>query len=283
MLYFILVNYNNSQYSINCIESILKNRGDNSLKIFIVDNNSSIEEKSKLSSWNDSEKYKEFVQLIFLEKNIGYFPAINTAYIDILDCLNEKDMVVIGNNDLEFDELFIDVLQKKKYPEDVFVISPDIINNDNNHQNPAIRKKYSKLQILYLELYHLHYFIAVLINLFSSVIKFRGSQKSKKGCQESGYVSIGYGACYVLTHRYFQNIKEIPHYLFLMNEENALSNIVFKHNGRIFYDTDLVVFHKEHSSVSKLQSKNKYKIGQESYKISKKHFKNSTLYDKKIK
>lgn len=282
VFYFILVNYNNSDYSIDCIKSILR-QGICAVKIYIVDNASVVEEKNKLFSWVTSEKLNQVVELLFLERNIGYFPAINRVYIDIFTLLKKNDLLFIGNNDLILKRDFIEKMITRTFSDDIFVISPDIVNRNNNHQNPAVRKKYSKLQLLYLDIYHCHYVFALLINLCSTIIKFRGSQKSKEGWKESGFISVGYGACYVLTHNYWENIKEIPHYLFLMNEENALSDVVFKNGGRIYYDKDLVVYHMEHSSLLKLPKYNKYRIEQESYRISKKYFCNADLYDKNIK
>ena len=273
----LFVNYNNSDYSINCVDSLVENKSLINLTIMIIDNNSIEKEKIKLLKW---QAVNSSVNVVYLEKNIGYFPALNYGLNQYKK--NEYDYVVIGNNDLLFQSNFLSILEQKQYNKDIFVISPNIINKDNNHQNPAVREKYTRLQLFYLEIYHLHYFFALLINIISSAIKFRGSQKSKNGWDKSGYISIGYGACYILTRNYLSKIKEIPSYLFLMNEENALSDIVFRNGGRIYYDKNLVVNHMEHSSILKIPKRKKYYIEQESYRISKKHFNNAELYDHKI-
>jgi GT2 family glycosyltransferase len=253
---------------------------DIELYMVIVDNNSINEEKEKLIKWNDDSGYKN-VDYFFLEENIGYFPAINYG---LLNCnkTDVADYVIIGNNDLIFNGDFLHILSQKKYTNEVFIIAPDIINKGNNHQNPHVAYKYSKLQLIYLELYHFNYCIAHLIDIISSIFHFRGMQKSKDGYEIPQFISIGYGACYILTKQYIKNIKVVPTYLFLMNEENALSDEVFKHGGRIFYDPDLIVYHIENTSVKKILSRNMYKIMQESYKISKKHFNNAFLYDRNI-
>lgn len=276
MIHIIIVNYNNSIFSIGCVKSIEKSFAN--YKIHIVDNNSTANDRSKLETLRGIPD----VYIYLLDKNMGYFPALNYGFQQIKSELTPNDYVIIGNNDLDFSVDFYTRLNKKKYPETVFVVSPDIVNCDDNHQNPAVRIKYSRLQLLYLDLYHFHYVCACLINFVSRFVKFKGSQKSKEGWKEPGFISIGYGACYVLTPHYWEKINEIPHYLFLMNEENSLSDIVFKHDGRIYYDPDLVVNHMEHSSVSIAPKKTIYRICQKSYKESKKHFDNSKLYDKYI-
>lgn len=276
MFYLILVNYNNASFSKEYVKSALSLTSDCS--IHIVDNNSKYEERVELENWEKPIQ----VTIHFLNDNIGYFPALNYAYQIIKKQLTLKDIVVIGNNDLVFDKKFFSILKHKLYNKDVFVVCPDIINIGGNHQNPAIITKYSKSQLLFLDLYHSCYFMALLINGVSSIFKFRGKQKSKPEHDKSQYISIGYGACFILTSEYFTRIDEIPSYLFLMNEENSLSDIVFKNGGRLFYDCELKVNHMEHSSVTKIPSKNRFKIEQHSYRISKQHFDNSKLYDKEL-
>lgn len=276
MVYIIIVNYNNTHFSIECLNSIKAMGLD--YFFYVVDNNSKKEEKEKLKQL----EYNEKVELIYLDQNVGYFPALDHGYQKVRQKLNGNDYVVIGNNDLSFSHDFFDKMLAKNYTESTYVICPDIVNCDENHQNPAITTKYSKMQLLYLDLYHAHYIFALAINYISRFFKFRGSQKSKEGWQEPGFISIGYGACFILTRNYWEHIPEIPNYLFLMNEENALSDIVFKHGGRIYYDPELVVNHLEHSSVVKLPSRKKYMIEQESYRESKRHFDNSKLYDKML-
>jgi GT2 family glycosyltransferase len=281
LVIFIHVNYNGTLETINCVNSIFGCfDSECNVNIIIVDNNSSVNEKDKIINWYETQD-QSIVKLLMLKENIGYFSALNYGLMQSTK-ISDADFVVIGNNDLIFNKNFISNILKKNYGEDVFVVSPDIINNGGNHQNPHVVYKYSRLQLIYLDIYHLHYIFAYMINFFSAIIKFRGMQKSRKGCETRQFISIGYGACYILTKKYLINIKKIPSYLFFMNEENALSNEVFKHGGRILYDPELVVFHTENTSAKKILRKKLYEIEQQSYRTSKKYFKNSLLYDKKL-
>lgn len=274
----IFVNYNNSQKSIDCINSILDSKNDFFQKrIIIVDNKSVKEELHKIRDFCFSN---DQVELVSLGQNIGYFPALNYALTKTIDDLNDYEYIIVGNNDLIFRKDFFKILGEFKADPSMFVIAPNIVNLDNNHQNPQIILRYGKMQLVFLEFYHRSYFFAYLFGLISRVIKFRSSQKSKPGHEASQFISIGYGACYILSKRYIDQIGELPAYLFLMNEENALSDLVFKHGGRIYYDHELIVDHAEHSSVGQAPKFKLYKIAQESYRISKKHFNNRFLYDK---
>lgn len=274
----LFVNYNNSAFTIKCCDSIFEHSGDVEVNIIVVDNNSNEKNKEDLKKYEAGHR----MNVLFLQDNIGYFPALNMGYQSNPDLIRHSDFIVIGNNDLIFNSPFFNLLQSRQYEDDVFVVCPDIVNLDNNHQNPQVAIKYSKWQLLFLELYHWSYFMAVFMDMVSNIIKIRGKQKSRKDHETSRYISIGYGACYILTRQYITEVGEIPSYLFLMNEENALSDIVFKHNGRLYYDAELSVDHQEHSSVGLAQKRKLYSICQQSYRISKQHFNNKYLFDKQL-
>lgn len=276
----IFVNYNNSQKSIDCINSILNSERDKFENRIIIVDNKSVESEYKIIE--EFCERNEKIELVSLMENIGYFPALNYAITNTIEDLITYEFLIVGNNDLIFREDFFQTLVDFEIDSSMFVISPDIVNLDDNHQNPQIIIKYSLPQLVFLELYHLSYFFASLFGAISRFLKFRSSQKSKQGFDKSQFISIGYGACYVLTKRYIQQIGELPSYLFLMNEENALSDVVFKNNGRIYYYNKLVVSHVEHSSVGQAPKSKLYRIAQKSYKISKKHFNNRLLFDRAL-
>jgi GT2 family glycosyltransferase len=279
----IIVNYNNSKKSIECVSSLIDQDKLERLSIHIVDNGSIESEMSLLkNNFSKSNYINSSINLHFLHENVGYFPAISKIYNELSIDGFDFDYLIIGNNDLKFSINFIHKLSEKKYDESVFVISPDIINSDGTHQNPQVLIKYSSLQLLFLEFYHFHYFFAYAISLVSKFLKFRTSQNNKQGYDKSQFISIGYGACYILTKNYLKNVGFIPSYLFLMNEENALSDIVFKNNGRIYYDNSLIIYHLEHSSINSVPKRKMYDIVQKSYKISKLHFNNKNLFDKQL-
>lgn len=277
-LLFIFVNYNNTQFSIKCVDSLLKRRFELvNIDIVVVDNNSSEKEKKLLRDWERSQ----LVNLYMLDENMGYFPALNKG-LNKYGGKKNYQYVIIGNNDLVFDDNFLPHLHSQQYNTDVFVVAPNIVNMDNCHQNPQVRKKYSRLQLIYLDLYHSSYYVASLLLFFSKYLKFRSSNKDRVGHDKSQYILKGYGACYILTRRYLDVIKGIPDYLFLMNEESALTDVVLKNNGRTYYDKDLLVNHMEHTSVGKLSNKGLYKIAKDSYEKSRQYFSNGDLCDKNI-
>ena len=83
----------------------------------IINNNSIEQERMKLSKW---QTINSSVNVVYLEKNIGYFPALHYGLNQYKK--NEYDYVIVGNNDLLFQGDFLSILEKKQYNKDVFVI-----------------------------------------------------------------------------------------------------------------------------------------------------------------
>jgi GT2 family glycosyltransferase len=276
---FILVNFNNSQKSIDCVNSIINNIKDN-YELYIVDNASVISEKEKLNKWNTENG--KIIHLIWLDKNVGYFPAISYVYKNYFHKIKSTDFLIIGNNDLIFENNFFSILSDRIYNNDIYAIAPSVINNNGIKQNPHILRKYTYKQHLFLEFYYFTYYNALFINFISNFFKLRQSQKNKNGCNTSQYISIGYGAVYILNKNFINFVNYIPDYLFLMNEECALSKAIFDNGGRLFYDKELVVYHKEHSSINLVPNKTIYDISKKSYIVSKKYFNNLNIYDKNL-
>lgn len=279
---FIHVNYNNSFLTINCVESILniKVTQNNNKKIIIVDNGSRIEEKDKLINWQ-KKIIDESIILVFNDLNLGYFKAINIA-ISLLNNEEKKSYIIIGNNDLKFDESFISNLQFKKYDKNIYVIAPNIINTDGVHQNPHLIKKISLLKRIYYLLYNTNYNVAIVLNYIVSIFSLRSSQKDKLGFEKSRFITMGFGACYILTPYFFIRNEKLDDYLFLMGEEAMLANQILKSGGRSYYDSSLIVYHDDHATFKNIPAIQTYNFNRESYQISKKNFNFSEIHDKQI-
>ena len=71
MVYIIIVNYNGSQDTIECIKS-LSNIKYKNYKIVVVDNNSQKNDVEKLEKYNGNE-----IELIKLDENLGFAKANN--------------------------------------------------------------------------------------------------------------------------------------------------------------------------------------------------------------
>jgi GT2 family glycosyltransferase len=251
MILVITVNYNNSNLTNEMIETI-NTSFTNQIDIIVVDNNS--KDKYLLNKYSNSK-------FILLDKNIGYFPAINKG----LEGINIADYeyVIICNNDLKFDFCFFDLLMHNKYDDNIYAICPKIIDLDGINQNPMLDKRISKFKIFFYDLYYKNYYFGQILYKIWQIIK---SKKSKKSTDESRHIFMGYGAIYVLCKNFFSHNLKLDSPPFLMGEESFLAYQIYNTGGIEYYDHTLKVIHKDHSTCSKLNKRKMYNITKESYK-----------------
>lgn len=259
---FVTVNFNNSEITINYIDSILKSDCFDS-EIVIIDNNSNISEKKILT-----EKIKKDIKVIFLNENIGYFSGLNKG-IEHLIKNNSFDYIFISNNDITFPKSLKKSLENKdscfkKYP----VISPSIITLDGIYQNPHVKDSipfYKEIAYDLLYANYLIYKILIFLKLkFSFLLKSKNLIIEDKNPSE---IYQGYGACYILTRNFFNYYKFLDSPTFLMGEELFLTQQINKIGFNIFYDPSIRVNHIDHASLSKIPSKHFFKICKESHAI----------------
>lgn len=271
---FIHVNFNSSEQTINCIESIL-NCEKKSI-IIIVDNNSIPSEKAKIILWNNNNNNNNnryegaIIHFIFQTSNIGYFGAINSGlnYIKTNNLLTE--FVIIGNNDLIFENSFFEELKNSNFGRKIFVLAPNIIKASGIHQNPFALKKTTFTRKLLHRIFYSHYFIAKIILFISSILNIGKSSQNRKGFEISQIIFAGHGSCYVLTKSYFTSNLYLDDKSFLMGEEYIFAKQIRNSGGHIFYLSSLIVRHDEHSSIKKMPSKTIYIYMQKAYRIIKK-------------
>ena len=242
----ITVNYNNSELTNKMIESILAD----DLDIIVVDNNSN--DKSILNQTSN-------IEYIFLKENIGYFPALNIGLKKVN--IKDYDYIIICNNDLKFSSDFFTILYKKLFPDNVYAVCPRILDLDNVDQNPMLDKKISKFKVFFYDLYYKNYYLGqFLYNVWQKI-----KQKRITVNLEHRQVFMGYGAIYILTKNFFKKNLELETPPFLMFEETFLAHQIYESGGIEFFDSDLLVYHQDHSTCSKVPRKQMYDICKESY------------------
>lgn len=255
---FICVNYNNSNYTKEYINSVLTFRNDCSLKIIIVDNASEKDDIDQL----DKISFQE-VEIIKSNKNVGYSKGLNIG----IDSINEGeyDYIVIGNNDLVFDECFISILSGLSFNENIFVVAPSIIKLDGTHQNPHILKRFNKVQRVYRYFYFKSYYSSIIFQKLYNMLRFFLKQSKNEKYSEPFEILMGYGACYVLTPCFFKDSSRLDAPGFLMGEEGVLANQIAKFKGKTLFVPALIVNHHDHTSIGKLPSKTMFNYNREAY------------------
>ena len=259
-LAFICVNYNNINFTIEFIDSIKKIKNDIPFTIIVVDNCSIDDSVEKL---NEMEKDNENLIVVYSKTNVGYFKGLNLG-INKLDT-NTYDYIVIGNNDLTFDNNFVEKLQSKNYQEDVLVIAPNIIRMDGIHQNPHIINKFRTLEKVYRRIYFSNYYISIVLQRFYNLLRSNLKPIDREGFDVEQVITMGYGACYILTRNFLKNFNNLDAPNFLMGEEGVIANQVLSVNGKTLYDPHLIANHHDHSSIGKVSSRKLYNFSKESY------------------
>lgn len=262
---FVFTNFNNAYFTINAIKSLQENIDNYS--IVVVDNFSDANDIEKLRSL-DKEKN---VKIIFNNSNVGYFKGLNIGINYLRQYESQINCMVVGNNDILFNNDFYQKLIKNKnlflkYP----VISPNIITKDGFHQNPHVIKKIGKLREIIYDLYHLNFFLAKIILFIASISKKITSRKDMLFYEIPGEIYQGYGACYILTPLFFENFKELESPTFLMYEEYFLTLQLQKNGFKVYYEPSISIMHLMHASTNKLPSKLKWKFSRDSHKLHRK-------------
>lgn len=264
--YFIAVNYNNSAFTISYIDSVnrlIKTEKDN-IQIIIVDN---LSEGHDINILKKYILHKDNVLLIENTENIGYFKALNTGISTIPD--KQNSLIIIGNNDLEFNEDFLLKLKQVEYDEKTLVLAPNIITKDGVHQNPHVVNRVSKFKKVFYKMYFTNYYLGKFLFItWQKIKKMHSNSSEENGLHEKKmFIYMGIGACYILTPNFTAIYSKLDDGVFMWGEEALLANQIERANGKTLYDNTLLVHHHESATVSKMSSKKKYYLIKESYKI----------------
>lgn len=261
---FVFTNFNNANYTINAIKSLQNEINEGHAQIVIVDNNSDQKDILKLKCF--VEKYLD-VEIILSKENVGYFKGLNIGIRYLRQNYPQINCMIVGNNDVLFPSNFYkSILNKKnvilKYP----VVSPDIVTSDGFHQNPHVVEGISKFREFLYDLYHLNYNFARLIIKLAKVTHRFTRRKDEDNYEKSGEIYQGYGACYILTPKFFEFFEELHSPTFLMYEEYFLSRQLSEKGFKIYYEPSISITHLMHASTDKLPGRLKWKFSKQSHK-----------------
>lgn len=202
----VVLNYMNYKETINCIDSILKQKNIE-IEIVIVDNGSPNESYKELG-----KKYRNnnLVHIIKASQNYGYAKGNNIG----IRYAKEKcpsDFILLLNSDTELiQEDYISILISK-YKENIAVISGRIIQ-----QRGEVQERYYEYVnfpdtlYFYLQLFFDYYGLPLLSN------------KCKQTLKKKDKTEVLHGSCLMLTPSFFKHYKMLYHRTFLYSEEVLL-------------------------------------------------------------
>lgn len=267
---FVFTNYNNSAFTEDAIKSIGKVDNCN-FEIVVVDNASDKEDVKELRR---IEKNNEYVKVLYNKENVGYFKGLNLGIHYIRNNFKDISVLVVGNNDVLFHEDFYDKLVEKqelltKYP----VISPNIITADGFPQNPHVIKEISKIREFVYDVYHFNYLFAKLILKLARLTHSFTDRKDEEQHDVAQEIHQGYGACYILSPKFFELFDELWSPTFLMYEEYFLSKQLLDKGFMTYYEPSIKLTHLMHATTDKLPGKLKWKFSKTSHKEYRKYVK----------
>ena len=254
----VCVNYNNSLITEKLINSIDEscNLTNVEIHIVIIDNSNNLE--------IDTNKYNVNITIIQSE-NIGYFPALNLG-LRFIKRKSKLNFIIIGNNDLVFNQsFFLVLLHNQEYLNRFLVISPRITKENGQEQNPHVINDMSNLRLIYLKfIYSNRFFYKYVRLIIQLLIPQKHLRKDELNYKKSQYISQGHGSCYILTNKYFEKYN-LPEYTNLYGEEFFLSYQLSQIGTSVYFFHELSVYHDEHSSTNKMLSKKLFKLKKEAF------------------
>jgi probable rhamnosyl transferase len=259
----IMVNYNNSQLSIDCYNSLVSQKELVELTVVVSDNNSKVEEKKLLENFQN--EHLDF-EVVYNPENLGYFSGMVRGQ-EYAYNKGEYDYMIVANNDLIYDPNFIKNLISLEVLDDVMVISPDIERMDGVHQNPHFVNRPSKLRNFLYYIYFSNWYVSCCIAKIQSFFNAQRRQKDKPGYKEEQYIYMGFGACFILTELFMKKIKFLDCSSFLMGEEQLLTIQVAEANGKIYYQPSLKVHHLDSATFRTFPSRFAYENMRKAFKI----------------
>jgi GT2 family glycosyltransferase len=260
---FIAVNYNSAKHTLKYIESVNElTLNDKIIEIIIIDNHSELEDYLIIKN---ATKKAMNVKLIKNNENVGYFKGLNVGISSVVS--KKNSVLIIGNNDIEFRKDFLISLNKIEYDCKTLILAPNVITKNGFHQNPHSIKKVTTFRKIGYKIYYKNYYIGRLLYWLMQQFKKVKHTKIYNEYNQEQFIHMGIGACYVLTEHFFNFFSKIDDRVFLWGEEALLAGQIATVGGRMLYNPNIVVYHDENVSISKLPTRQVYNITKQSYKI----------------
>ena len=244
-----------SDTTIECIDSIMKNTSIDDYRIIVVDNASNNGSYERLLEYYEGQTRIEWIHN---DRNYGFSTGNNIGYRYAKNNFSPQ-YILIGNNDLVFHQAdFVQRLRKlgEEYP--FYVAGPDIVNLKGEHQNPlrlhlrpaAVIKKKKRNKKIFLYVLKIRKHIPLLQGIVDIMDKIymSGGEKTQKGNASAGMMKniVLHGACVIFSQKYIQNHDDaFPEYTFLYMEEDILTLRCEKLGYDTYYFPQLEVMHKE--------------------------------------
>ncbi len=148
------------------------------------------------------------------------------------------------------------------------VISPDILTLDNVHQNPHVHSGVSRFREIVWDFYFSNYAASRVISWCArkaGSLAARNDDLSYHAVE--GPIAQGYGACYILTPRFFEKYGSLWSPGFLMGEEFYLQRQLQAGSEQAYYSPMIKVHHHDHATMAKVPTRKLWDMTRQYHRI----------------
>jgi GT2 family glycosyltransferase len=264
---YVCTSFKNIGYTEKAIRSLHAQSGEHEYHVVVVDNGSLDRDVAHLRAIACEFPH---VEVMAGHGNIGYFPGLNLG-IEHLRALPEPpELIVAGNDDLEFPAGFTDSLVRHR---DLFerwaVVAPDLVTPAGVHQNPLVRVPITRAREMAWALYFSSFALATVM-AWAARATHRWTARPERvhgaeNAREAGPVIQGYGACYILGPVFFQHFVRLYGPTFLMQEEYFLSEQLATVGQQVYYEPRFVLRHRDHATFDRLPGRQVWEVTRDSH------------------
>ena len=251
---FIILHYQNTGDTVDCVNSIQRNLDTNNYLIVIVDNGSTNNSYQDLITlYNDNP----FVDCICCYSNLGFARGLNFG-IDYVRKFNSTDFIVLLNNDTNIlGKNWFSVIKEKYKLYSYHIMGPKIVDENGNHTaNPdpvqykdirSVKQSILKKKISYVLYYtYLIFILKYCKKLIYSLLNINvNNQKQqledKRDICENLQIE---GSAIILSKLYFDKMNGLYDRTFLYVEEAIMKHLADCKNMKIVYTPEISLLHK---------------------------------------
>lgn len=245
---FVILHYMTADDTIECVESILKLHG--SYGIVVVDNGST---NDSFITLHDKFNGNEHIHLIKLDKNFGFSKGNNIGYQYARDELEADFICCINNDTVIKDAEFIERVEEFNSSSPFDILGPKVISLiDGFNQNPVPYVLKSRKRLLKRRVRFRVAYLLSLIYLDGLVIA-KNEQRNDTVDIHGDYQL--HGCCLIFANNYLkEQEKAFDDTIFMFCEEDILKHNSIDNNYSMVYCENAVIYHKEGSTTSRIQS-----------------------------
>ncbi len=220
-LAIIIINYYCEELTKNCIESIFKQKNFTDIEVIIIDNGSNT---PILNDLINSQ-----IKVIKTPQNIGFGAACNLGVLNA----NSKYILFLNPDTQVYEESIEKAISSIERNKEITVLGCKQVDEDSNIQRSCAR--YITLCRYFNKIYGLSKLSPKL---------FKGYHMIDWDHKSSRFVNHVIGAFYLIRKQCFLNVGGFDEDFFVYYEDLDLSKRITDQGGKIYYDTDICIFHQ---------------------------------------